>query len=345
MSSDADTLLVTMMAAKRLDDASPAQETQVIYPDGDVILCTGSGDSAQRFLVSSFFLKNASAVFTAMFSDEYAEGKKLSTSPSAPVEVELEDDGKTLRVMLLLLHMRHGSLPGTVTIKDLLSLAVLSDKYDCADAIRLVTGLWFVNLRSSESSFAEKGQLLEAAYLFKNAEEFRYRSKQLVAGHIEPLATLMNGRLPLETLRWCPKPCSLITRPLTLIVFMERQRSTAHRDLCNTFRRMRTETSYCCQYAKSRDTNGVNEDKEKALYDVVSGSCDLACAALTAYLPNLPTERHLCNSCGTRAKGPSTTQGSITLAVRTAQFKCRGLCLQCVVKNDPAPDACLQQEH
>jgi len=134
-----------------------------------------------------------------MFSDRYAEGKNLANN--APAEIKLDDDGTTLCVLLLLLHMRHGHLPGVVAVKPLLALALLSDKYDCAEAVRLVSGLWFVNLRLTDKSFTEKGQLLEAAYLLRNAEDFRHWSQQLVIRHTVSFTELMAGRLSLESLR------------------------------------------------------------------------------------------------------------------------------------------------
>ena len=151
-------------------------ETKIIYPDGDVVLCNGTGDSAERFLVSTIFLKNASKVFTAMFSDRFAEGQKLSSAK--PPDVVLEQD-KVLGVLLGILHLYHDDMPSNMTINDLRALAVLADKYGCVNAIMPACSGWSMAHRSQMPDSGDKIILVEVAFLLNDARNFRYWTMRL----------------------------------------------------------------------------------------------------------------------------------------------------------------------
>lgn len=98
-------------------------KTNVIDPEGDVILICGKTE----FQVSSKVLSLASPVFKALFSPSFAEGQPTSSKAS---RIQLhDDDAESMLFMCAVLHHKCAFSKG-IGLERLERLAVVTDKYD-----------------------------------------------------------------------------------------------------------------------------------------------------------------------------------------------------------------------
>ena len=128
----ADTSLTPMKIAKT--DADPT---------GDLVLVIGSGDNKRSIRASSKVLSLASPVLAAIFRPHcFSEGTALSSSN--PPDIYLpHDDPEAFTMFCHLAHLReyHGKRPDP-SITQLVSLALLCDKYDAGLAFSPWCELW-----------------------------------------------------------------------------------------------------------------------------------------------------------------------------------------------------------
>ncbi|KAF6225712.1 hypothetical protein HO133_009713 [Letharia lupina] len=102
-------------------------KTNVIDPEGDVILICGKTE----FQVSSKVLSLASPVFKALFSPSFAEGQPTSSKAS---RIQLhDDDAESMLFMCAVLHHKCAFSKG-IGLERLERLAVVTDKYDVSYA-------------------------------------------------------------------------------------------------------------------------------------------------------------------------------------------------------------------
>jgi hypothetical protein len=119
--------------------------TMKICPIGDLIIHLP--DLSIRFLVSSTILIMHSPVFSAMLgpSSQFAEAVAFRRQPAhaEPYVMELHDDDPVaLAVVLRALHLLVAGIPRTINIRQLARIAVICDKYDCAEALRMWADIW-----------------------------------------------------------------------------------------------------------------------------------------------------------------------------------------------------------
>ncbi|GAE00227.1 predicted protein [Paecilomyces variotii No. 5] len=133
--------------------------------EGDVILAAGGNSmSPRRFLISSKVLSLASPVFAALFGPQFLEGSRMAEH--GPITILLdEDDAKTMEIMLRILHHQTPSKIENLTTKEMATLAILSDKYDCAGVIRPWTSKWFFR-HENMPNLEDYGLILTAAHFF-----------------------------------------------------------------------------------------------------------------------------------------------------------------------------------
>lgn len=157
---------------------APSSNGPVLATDkhGDLILEVSDGlpnGDVRKFLVSSKTLMLASPVFAAMFSPRFQEGAALRSS-SSPSTVRLEEDDPVAMSWLLgALHFRTELLSEEApSPKPLASLAIASNKYDCARALKPWVALWFRDIMDNiaetikQSERNEIGWIVAAAFLF-----------------------------------------------------------------------------------------------------------------------------------------------------------------------------------
>ncbi|MCJ1377106.1 hypothetical protein MMC17_000197 [Xylographa soralifera] len=146
-----------------------------IDPDGDVVFQFPDGSQIQ---VSSKALSLGSPVFKAMFHSNFVEGSKLQQGERC--QVELDDDFEAMTTLCNILHHRNRNVPGTHSGSSLMQLAVITDKYDCLEAISHYSSLSFTNLLKSKFLENEIGPLLFAALVFDEPIAFQKISRELV---------------------------------------------------------------------------------------------------------------------------------------------------------------------
>lgn len=103
--------------------------------------CVKQDISKLRIRVSSKVLMLASAYFRRMFSTQWREGQELNANGS--VELEIPDtDPKAFLIILNIIHLRRRCVPQSVDLDTLTELAVLTDYFQCHDALRPYPTSW-----------------------------------------------------------------------------------------------------------------------------------------------------------------------------------------------------------
>ena len=168
--------LVTNQLAEQDLSSNPTTD---IAPDGDVILVVGA--STRRLRVHSLILKNASPVFKALLSSNFAEGQLLLGNAD-PAEISLpEDHADALTIICRVLHGRNDGVPEPVDGPVLVNVAIAADKFDLAVPLRYAIQEW---LRCGSVSDAKKlWHLMIAAYWFGNEAKFSEITQALVLHH------------------------------------------------------------------------------------------------------------------------------------------------------------------
>lgn len=129
------------MAVPTAQDDSPPSTT-IMDKNGDVLFELGKDDTTKsHLLVSSKVLSLASLVFAAMFTHGFREGENLSSSSPRLIPLP-DDDPAALTLLCKILHFRTAHIPTTMEVAALANLAILCDKYDCADCVRPWGMLW-----------------------------------------------------------------------------------------------------------------------------------------------------------------------------------------------------------
>lgn len=146
-----------------------------IDPNGDVVLVV----EGTRLRVSSNVLGLASPVWKAMFRPDYAEGTSLSKG--APCVILLpEDKADALSTLCNILHHRIRSIEKKPTAASLEQLAIITDKYDCVDALSFYSGLHLTRLMGSTKATRDIGRLLYPACTFNYPPVFQQVTKAMV---------------------------------------------------------------------------------------------------------------------------------------------------------------------
>lgn len=118
-----------------------------IVPYGDLVLQVSSDAGIARFKVSSQVLCIASPVFRAMLgpSSNFKEACELraAAADAQPYVLSLgEDDPQALAVVLNALHLQGSKVPISISFQNLVDLAIICDKYDCAPGVTLWADVW-----------------------------------------------------------------------------------------------------------------------------------------------------------------------------------------------------------
>jgi len=165
-----------------------------IFEDGDLILDASTGLHSRRFKVSSHVLCAASSVFRAMFGPggKFKESRELRTAePSTELYVlPIEDDDlDVLQFVLMILHHRNSGVPLEIDFDELVQVAVLSDKYDLAVALRFTASAWRGRWRckvnrtmAGSDTLADPGfeNWLLVSWVFGETEIFKRLSEILI---------------------------------------------------------------------------------------------------------------------------------------------------------------------
>lgn len=124
-----------------------------------------------RVQVSSVLLSTASKVFRALSNGAFAEGKAVRNAAGTPVEIRVSDAPSDLLLLYQLLHFQ-GDL-GRIRYQRFFDLAPITDKYECAKALRYVIVSKFATLELSGIEQAEHACYLAAAWILDKRKYFK----------------------------------------------------------------------------------------------------------------------------------------------------------------------------
>lgn len=157
-------------------DQDLAADQDVIDQEGDVILRSG----VRNFQVSSKILTLASSVFERMFKSKFAEGHALQSS-TTPLSVNLhEDNPEALAVLLDSIHFSKKRKHFYLDVDMQYDVAILADKYDCADALNSHVHRWLTSMDLQDQPTPSLWKLAAVAYLMGHQMQFIEQTRQLV---------------------------------------------------------------------------------------------------------------------------------------------------------------------
>lgn len=162
------------MPKRKRDDAQHPEdgtELEKLDAEGDVTLVVGGNSMKPRqFLVSSRCLSLASPVFAKLFGPHFLEGSQMAKHGSVTIHLD-EDDAKGMGIILGILHHQETPEIGKLSAKEVATVAICCDKYDCARVIRPWIANWF-RCFGFFASAKEYGFALLAAHLLRASDEF-----------------------------------------------------------------------------------------------------------------------------------------------------------------------------
>ena len=165
-----------------VDDSGPATVMRrvVIHPEGDVVLQLAKAE----LNVSSRALSDASKVWRAMFSPRFSEGIALSLGKSDAIPLE-DDDTDAMTNLCMVLHHCYWQIDKDITPEGLVELALVTDKYDCVEAISQFSSCCLTEwLRSADEAWPlstpSYGCLIYPAFTFDDPYAFQQVTKRLL---------------------------------------------------------------------------------------------------------------------------------------------------------------------
>ncbi|KAF5872370.1 uncharacterized protein Bfra_005729 [Botrytis fragariae] len=160
-SSDAD-----VKKRASLDFESSTSDSTLFYHD--------------RILVSSKHMSLASPVFKAIIKGESHEDLVLRTTGKLELPLP-DDDPPAMRILIDVIHGRMNSVPLKIDLNLFTQIAILVDRYQCREAVRLLPAIWKDELPSKFSEYAwdDIGRWICIAWQFELHDEFR-RATQIV---------------------------------------------------------------------------------------------------------------------------------------------------------------------
>ncbi|KAK5128283.1 hypothetical protein LTR85_002950 [Meristemomyces frigidus] len=160
-----------------------------VDPHGDTLLAfpTANEDGECKLRVSSAGPSLGSSVFRSMFSHRFREGLELGATSS--VEVPLpDDDPKAMAILCNVLHHRNDRIPTAAALSaaDLLKVAEMSDKYDCAVALQPTARGWLA-VFEKRTKIEDRQSMISAAYLFNDDRGFKEFARCIVLQTAGPI--------------------------------------------------------------------------------------------------------------------------------------------------------------
>lgn len=110
-----------------------------IAPDGDIVFVVG--DEQRQLRVHSVFLRTVSSVFNSMLGPRDSDGPNLSCDRPEVIPLS-EDDPEAMEIIFNITHFRMDAVKERFEPKDVLHLAIATDKYDLIQALRLSIRDW-----------------------------------------------------------------------------------------------------------------------------------------------------------------------------------------------------------
>ncbi|KAK5692546.1 hypothetical protein LTR97_010857 [Elasticomyces elasticus] len=147
---------------------------------GDVILvCSAGSGGEKRLRVSSAALGLGSPVFKAMLSVRFREGHELALNFRIDVPLP-DDDGEATNILCNVLHHRNKAVLDNWPQTDMMvKVAILSDKYDCIEAMMPTAKCWLPP-PTKTGNLTSRRNLMTAAYYFHANKAFATYGRWLI---------------------------------------------------------------------------------------------------------------------------------------------------------------------
>ncbi|KAK5718575.1 hypothetical protein LTR15_008306 [Elasticomyces elasticus] len=147
---------------------------------GDVILvCSAGSGGEKRLRVSSAALGLGSPVFKAMLSVRFREGHELALNFRIDVPLP-DDDGEAMNILCNVLHHRNKAVLDNWPQTDMMvKVAILSDKYDCIEAMMPTAKCWLPP-PTKTGNLTSRRNLMTAAYYFHDNKAFATYGRWLI---------------------------------------------------------------------------------------------------------------------------------------------------------------------
>ena len=183
-----------MDTAERNGKLDPVQD---ISPDGDVVLVVGPRNA--RLRIQSQVLWCALNVFGAMFGPTWSEGQGLSKE--SPREVRLvEDNVDVLRIIYYIIYYRNNNVPQSLTLIEVLQIAIKADKYNLNIALKYARAQW-LKLRGRPER-VDIGYLLAVAFLFGDIGMFVAHAIGLILYYTGSYLEFFDNEITSQTVPW-----------------------------------------------------------------------------------------------------------------------------------------------
>lgn len=108
------------------------------------------------------------------FEELLKEGTAHANGATVPLRIELPvDHPRSMEVMCRVIHLQnqHPCVAGSKTAAEILSIARLSDKYQCGEALALAANDWLATGQAVKAE--DRVRLLASAYHFRKMWSFR----------------------------------------------------------------------------------------------------------------------------------------------------------------------------
>lgn len=156
-----------------------------LCPFGDITLVIDDDfHSTLRLRVSSCILAMASKVFKAMFGSNFAEGHAS--------EIRLKDPPAATAFLCRLLHHKYQDTD-ILNGFELVEFAIVVDKYDCLESLRLPTYGQLCSL-AAMPTYKRLDHLITAAYMLDQPLFFRKSTQELVMSEVTIAAERFDSR-------------------------------------------------------------------------------------------------------------------------------------------------------
>lgn len=109
-----------------------------------------------------------------------------------------DDDAVGMKHLCTVMHHKNKMIPAALPVKDILTIAVLADKYDFVDAFSFASTAW---LLPSNREAGDLMSLAAAATLFQNAQSFTAITKALIVEYDGSYLDIFDQDVPF-TMGW-----------------------------------------------------------------------------------------------------------------------------------------------
>lgn len=210
---DGDLILLlspTIPDFSKSDSSSPANSGAIDTLDDDMstelhiirVIEGGFSETSQdeptpiyndHILVSSKHMSLASPVFKAMLQGGFKEAITLKTTGKLELPLP-DDDPPAMKILIHIIHGRMNMVPLNIDLELFTQIAILVDKYECREVVRLLPPIWSDGLSDSfETSWINVARWVCIAWQFELEDEFLIATQIIREKSKCSLETLMNS--------------------------------------------------------------------------------------------------------------------------------------------------------